>query len=383
MQVTTTRWERDTGWSQSLSEIGHPVHLQIFFASRDLIELPQSPWKDLLAAHPEALCLGCSTAGEISDSRVVDHSITVALIGFATVSVRSAIAPVSSGEDSRNAGAALARDLEAPGLRHVWVLCDGTTVNGTALIRGLREKLPASVQITGGLAGDGSRFESTCIVRGPEVRRRHVLGLGFYGDDLVVSHGFAGGWTPFGPKRLITHSVDNVLYTLDDQPALNLYKRYLGERSVDLPATGLLFPLQLLPDRTTETGTVRTILAIDEAQQSLTFAGDMPRGSYVRLMKASADELIEGADHAAAQSALPTTTEQPHFAFLVSCVGRRLVMGQRVDEEVEATLKRLQPGTKAIGFYSYGQISTGCPSPGCELHNQTMTLTLLAETLRK
>lgn len=383
MQVTTTRWERDTGWSQSLSEIGHAVHLQIFFGSRDLIELPQSPWRELLAAQPEALCLGCSTAGEISDSRMVDHSITAALIGFASSSVRSAIAPVVSGEDSQNAGVALASELDRPGLRHVWVLSDGTAVNGTALIRGLREKLSPSVQITGGLAGDGSRFESTCVVRGPEVRRRHVLGLGFYGDDLVVTHGFAGGWTPFGPKRLITHSVDNVLYTLDDQPALELYKRYLGERSIGLPATGLLFPLQLLPERSSEAGTVRTILAVDDSGQSLTFAGDMPLGSYVRLMKASADELIEGAERAATHSALPSGTEQPHFALLISCVGRRLVMGQRVDEEVEAALSRLQPGTKAVGFYSYGQISTGGLSPGCDLHNQTMTLTLLAERLQK
>lgn len=359
------------------------MHLQIFFSARDLIEVADSPWRDLLKAHPDALCVGCSTAGEISGEHVVDHSITAALVGFATTVVRSALAPVSCSEASQEAGVALADQLARPDLRHVWILSDGTTVNGTALIRGLREKLSSSIPLSGGLAADGARFESTCVVRGSEVRRGHVLGLGFYGDDLVVTHGFAGGWSPFGPKRRITGSAGNVLYTLDDQPALELYKRYLGERAGGLPATGLLFPLQLLPDRSFDNGTVRSILGIDEARQSLTFAGDMPIGRYVRLMRASADELIEGAERAANNSALPEGIPRPLLALLVSCVGRRWVMGQRVDEEVEAALARLPEGTKATGFYSYGQISTGASALDCDLHNQTMTLTVFAEKAQK
>jgi hypothetical protein len=176
---------------------------------------------------------------------------------------------------------------------------------------------------------------------------------------------------------LITKSSGNVLFELDGQPALTLYKRYLGERAIGLPATGLLFPLSLLPTRESETGLVRTILAIDEDRQSLTFAGDMPKGAYVRLMKAGCDALVGGAQTAASEAG---HTPSAGFAVLVSCVGRKLVMGQRVEEEVEVVRTELGPAIATVGFYSYGEI---CPSGiqhSCDLHNQTMTLTVFSES---
>lgn len=383
MHVTTTRWERETGWNQSLSEVGHPVDFVLFFSSRELIQAENSPWRELPAFFPQAVCAGCSTAGEIADRGVIDHSITAALVGFDTTRIRTAAIGVTCSGRSREAGASLGRELAHSQLRHVIVLSAGANVNGTALTRGLRETLPEAVHVTGGLAGDGARFQKTCAVLGKEVKYDHVLAIGFYGEELEVSYGFAGGWTPFGPKRLITRSEGNILYTLDDQEALGLYKRYLGERAGGLPATGMLFPLQLLADREFQDGAVRTILGIDEEHQSLTFAGDMPAGHYVRLMRASADALIDGAGIAATNCQVDGGTSGPHLAVLVSCVGRRLVMGQRIDEEVEAALDRLGPNTRAIGFYSYGEISPGGPSIGCDLHNQTMTLTVLAEKPRK
>ena len=213
------------------------------------------------------------------------------------------------------------------------------------------------------------------MVAGPSIAPGQVVAVGFYGAGLRARFGSAGGWEPFGPKRLITRAEGNVLYTLDDQPALELYKRYLGDRAAGLPATGLLFPLQILAGSEESSGLVRTILAVDEAAQSLTFAGDMPQGGYARLMKAGCDRLVYGAETAARQ----TGGEAMAFAVLVSCVGRKLVMGQRVEEEVEAVLQTLAPGVAAMGFYSYGEICPGGFSHGCELHNQTMTLTTFAE----
>jgi hypothetical protein len=257
------------------------------------------------------------------------------------------------------------------------VLSDGLTVNGTALAGGFWSTLPPEVGVSGGLAGDCTAFRQTLVGLGAQVAPQQIVALGFYGAHLQVRHGHGGGWTPFGPRRLVTHAEANVLYTLDDQPALELYKRYLGERARGLPATGLLFPLQLLGERNAGQGLVRTILAVDEAAQSLTFAGDIPVGHYVRLMRASSDALIAGAGEAGAAAAAGSGGDR--FAVLVSCVGRRLVLGQRVEDEIDAVRRALGGEIPSVGFYSYGELAPRGRPARCDLHNQTMTLTVFAE----
>lgn len=384
MHVTTTRWERDFGWRPSLSEIGHAVNCVLFFGSRETIEAPDSGWHAFRRQFPTATIAGCSTAGEIDDSHVVDHGLTAAALDFESTEVRASMVPIPSMQDSELAGTALGRALAAANLRHVLMLSDGTMVNGTALVRGVRAALPPEVHVTGGLAGDGPKFESTCVVLNDELRHGHVVALGLYGSDVSVAYGQAGGWVPFGPRRLITHSDGNVVYTIDDEPALALYKRYLGDLAGDLPAAGMLFPLQLLPEPDHEPGAVvRTFVGINDANQSVTFAGDMPQGHFVRLMRASADALIKGAGLVASHCHLPDDAPPAQFALLVSCVGRRLIMGQRATEELEAVVERLPQQATAIGFYSYGEISPGETSAASDLHNQTMTLTLFAEKSRK
>jgi hypothetical protein len=124
---------------------------------------------------------------------------------------------------------------------------------------------------------------------------------------------------------------------------------------------------------------VRTVLAVDEQRQSMTFAGDIPQGSRAQLMRANFDRLIQGASDAATLAgAARDVRDGETLAIAISCVGRRLVLGERTEEEVEATLDVLPPGSRQIGFYSYGEISPYAKGP-CDLHNQTMTLTTIAE----
>jgi hypothetical protein len=193
-----------------------------------------------------------------------------------------------------------------------------------------------------------------------------------------VGFGSLGGWDPFGPERLVTRSKGNILYEMDGRSALDLYKTYLGEHAQGLPATGLLFPLCL---RTSERPTpfVRTILGIDEEERSMTFAGDVPEGAYARLMKANFDRLIDGATGAARTSMEALGSSSPDLAILISCVGRKLVLKQRVEEEVEGVREVLGERPALTGFYSYGEISPFGPRTHCELHNQTMTITTFSE----
>jgi len=205
-----------------------------------------------------------------------------------------------------------------------------------------------------------------------------VTAVGCYGDNVRIGHGSKGGWDRFGPERRVTKSKGNILLELDGHPALQLYKEYLGDRAAGLPATGLLFPLALRADQSDSKSLVRTILAVNEDDQTLTFAGDIPEGSLAQLMKANFDRLVQGASEAATTTTLSSDGDACTLAIAISCVGRRLVLGERTEEETEATLEVLPKETQQIGFYSYGEISPYATG-ACDLHNQAMTLTALSK----
>jgi hypothetical protein len=311
------------------------------------------------------------------DAGVDDGSLAVAVARFERTSVALEVEPVtqsSSAEVGRNIGKRLldrSNDLAA-----VFVLSDGLDVNGSKLTQGLAAGTGGLAVITGGLAGDGSRFERTWVLVDGRPQVSHVTAIGLYGTALEVGYGSDGGWTVLGPERLITRSEGNVLMELDGRPALELYKSYLGERAVGLPATALLFPLAVRASGTIDGELVRTVLGVDEAQQSMTFAGDVPQGSTAQLMRGTTERLVDAAQAAAVSARLPGNA--PSLAVAVSCVGRRLYLGQRVEDELEAVMSGLGPNCGLVGFYSYGELSPVAVGT-CDLHNQTMTITVFRE----
>lgn len=380
MQLKTLTHRQGEGWLAPLpSDMDSPSTLVLAFGASAYAAAP-APFAELAAAFPRSVLVGCSTSGEIAGTEVSDASISLAVARFERTTLQRAMVEVSGPDDSRSAGAQLAARLPPEGLRAVFVLSDGLHVNGTALVEGLAGGLPAGVAITGGLAGDGSRFASTWVLDGAQPQDRRICAVGLYGDHVRVSHGCEGGWSDFGPARRITRSQGNVLYELDGQPALDLYKTYLGERADGLPGTALLFPLAIKRPGASGEALVRTILGIDEAARSMTFAGDMPEGAVARLMRTSNDRLIDSASHAAAQAARGLGGGKSPLVISVSCVGRRLVLGERTEEEVETVVDGSPPGAAHVGFYSYGEISPVLGGSGAsELHNQTMTVTVLDE----
>jgi hypothetical protein len=379
MKVEQRIWTEANGWKpDSASDLANSAQLVLMFGASQVLT-DKKHYPKVKETYPSAHILGCSTAGEIYGTEVLDDSLVTTAIYFEHTQIKTAHASLSETKNSLQAGEHLAKSLESAELVHVFVISDGIVVNGSDLVAGMVKHLPSGVAITGGLSGDGSRFERTFVCLDGQPEQGKIAAVGFYGDRLKVGYGSLGGWDPFGPERLVTLSRGNVLYELDGYSALDLYKRYLGESAQDLPASALLFPLSLRT-REGETGVVRTILGIDEKEQSMTFAGDVPEESYVRLMKANFDRLIDGATGAAKISYQAIGSSSPDLAILISCVGRKLVLKQRIEEEVEGVRDILGDRTVLTGFYSYGEISPFTPSAKCELHNQTMTITTFSET---
>ena len=372
-------WTEKSGWVPvPPGGFGASAQLVLVFAGTSLIQNPDKI-AEVRAAYPGARIIGCSTAGEICGTHVTDDSMAVTAVQFGHSTVEGTCIQIRAGESSFQSGERLAQSLESRGLRHVFVLSNGLNINGSDLVRGLTSVLPADVAVTGGLAGDGGRFQETPVLWDRSARLDTVAAVGLYGDKLRIGYGSLGGWDPFGPERLITRSQGNRLYEFDGKSALELYKKYLGEHAKGLPATGLLFPLSIRT-REGERGLVRTLLGIDETEQSMIFAGDIPEGAYARLMKANFDRLIDGAVGAAKTNQEMMENVPSELAILISCVGRKMVLRQRIEEEVEGVREVLGPQAVLTGFYSYGEISPHAPRSRCELHNQTMTITTLAES---
>jgi hypothetical protein len=375
MKLATFRY-LNGAWSRPFPDLDSERTMVLAFAAPSFEKRPEL-MIELAAAYPRAAMIGCSTAGEIDQTEIHDESITVAVVQFDRTRVRQAEARVAS-MSAYGAGVRIASELLTPELRAVLVLSPGTKVNGHELVTGLNARLPPRVIVTGGLAGDGDRFGRTWVAASGRIASDTVVAVGLYGDHVRVGHGSRGGWDAAGAERVVTRAQGNVLYALDDQPALALYKEHLGDRAAQLPESARMFPLSVRGAAEDGQGVLRAVVGVDEIAQSLTIAAEVPQGAHARLMRPSREELVLGAQGAGLAAALGRF-EGPVLCVAISCIGRRLLLGEHSGAETEATLESLPVGTAQVGFYSYGEIAPH-PSGRCDLHNQTMTLTVLGET---
>ncbi|MDP2737067.1 MAG: FIST C-terminal domain-containing protein [bacterium] len=382
MKIEQKKWTMKNGWKTFSSNLAaeSPELVLVFGGNAPLKD--KARFNEIRSWYPQAHIISASTAGEIIKTEVSDDTLVLTAIKFQKTTLQFAEVSITQAEESEEVGKKLAQALPKEGLVHAMIFSDGLFVNGTTLIKGLLSELPKNVSVTGGLVGDGSRFKETLVGLDKIPEQKKLICVGFYGPSIKIGYGSLGGWDSFGVARTVTKAKGNVLYELDNKPVLALYKEYLGELAKDLPASGLLFPLSLKikTDMGGEVEVVRTILAVDERAQSMTFAGDMPEGTVAQFMKANFDRLVDGASGAASMSIESLDKRTAELAILVSCVGRKLVLKDRIEEEIEAVQEKIGPQAAIIGFYSYGEISPTTPTERqCQLHNQTMTITTFRE----
>ena len=382
MYVQQLSWQERAGWRGGDVKAGG-ADLALYFGARQALA-SGSRYGELRAMFPSAHVFGCSTGGQILGSEIYDDRIAALAVRFSATKVRLVGEEVAGPEQSCACGEAIGRMLAADDLAGIFVLSDGLNVNGSKLVAGITRFIGKGVPITGGLAGDGSDFKESVVGADCPPQSHLVAAVGFYGSAVRFGHGSSGGWDIFGPPRCVTRSSGNILFELDGRPALDLYERYLGEEDVrGLPGTALLFPLQVRDPAKPEHEIVRTVLAVDREARSMTFAGDVPEGWHAQLLRGNCAHLAAGAAEAArqAQAGLNHGADGDGIAVLVSCIGRRLLMGQQTTDEVEAAAAELGSRMSRIGFYSYGEISPHAASGICELHNQTITVTTIAEAI--
>jgi hypothetical protein len=368
----------NNAWTDHASDLNaEKCQLALVFGSPECI-VQEKIHQYLVKTYPNANIVFSSTSGEIINDSVYDNSIAVTAIEFEKTRVGCVKTNISEHSNSFETGSYLIKQINESDLKCVFIISDGTLINGSDLVSGLNHDNYNKVPITGGLAGDDAKFEKTLIGLNDIPTQGNVVAIGFYGKDILIGHSSIGGWTEFGHERIITRSDKNTLYELDGKNALDLYKQYLGDYLKELPGSALLFPLSIRINGS-DKNLVRTILNIDEENKTMTFAGNLPEGSKVRLMKGNFDKLIGAGSKAAENSLVNLNGHDAGLALLISCVGRKLILQDRTDEEVEAAKEVLGENTTITGFYSHGEISPFDTGSQCELHNQTMTITTFAE----
>ncbi len=357
--------------------LGDKAQWVLAFGDRKLIE-DNSVFDEIRSIYPSAYIMGCSTAGEIQDNYITDGQLNLTAIHFEKSHAVFGKIEIIEGCNFYELGEKLAESIEKTDLKHVFLLTDGVNINGSKLVEGIKNIIGSNVPITGGLAGDGFDFAQTAVIANDYSRDKIIVYAAFYGK---IKSGCAacGGWDTFGIERVVTKSEDNILYEIDNKPALDIYKEYLGEKAKDLPGSGLRFPMSFRL-KNSQDSVIRTMLDIDEKNNSMIFRADIPQGSLCKLMKANNYTLVDAAKTAAESALKMLSLEKAELAVVVNCVGRRVVLKQRTEEEIENIRGILGDETVVTGYYSYGEIGPARENAECEMHNQTMTITLLSET---
>ncbi|WP_417556722.1 FIST signal transduction protein [Mesoflavibacter zeaxanthinifaciens] len=368
---------KNSDWKYIGQEIKLNAPLVMVLGNRYMLE-DANIYQDIKTLFPDGQIVFGSTCAEISSNDVNQQSITITAIEFekATFVIKTSNIK-NNNQDSYKVGQDLIQQLPKDNLKHVFVISEGSFVNGSKLTQGMNSVTQNNLLITGGLCGDDDRFEKTIAGYNENPKEGQLIAIGFYGDTLEVTFSIYGGWTPFGPERVVTKSDDNILFELDGQPALDLYKTYLGDKAKDLPGAALLYPLNVKV-QIDDQPIVRSILNIDETNNSVILAGDIPENAKVQLMMTNVDNIANASERAAKQ-AMNLRQNKPELAMLVSCIGRKLVLDQRVEEEVEEVIEVIGQDATISGFYSYGEIAPFDGEISCQLHNQTMTITLISE----
>lgn len=369
-----SNWEVNSG--NFNEEQKNSANVVFVFGVREAIK-EEERFQEIKEIYPNAKIVGCSTSGNIVAAEVSDCSITATAVYFEKSQVEISYKTFDENDNVEELSREIIEKLPKENLKHIFVLSDGLLINGSELVRGIN-KVTKDTTVTGGMAGDGAKFEETYVIADNKAQQSSIVAVGFYGENLHIGTGCFAGWSEFGASRTITKSKGNVLYEIDGEPALDLYKKYLGELAKELPNSGLRFPLSI-KEKEDSPEIIRTLLAVDHEEKTITYAGDVPEGYTARLMKADIDLLIDGAGKAA--EAIQKANENTALGLLVSCVGRKIVMDYLVDDELEEVQNILGENVKLTGFYSYGEIAPFKEEVlNCELHNQTMTLTVMYES---
>ncbi len=254
----------------------------------------------------------------------------------------------------------------------VVVVGSGLSLDGQALVEGVQDAAGKDLVMFGGLAGDDAKFEQTFSFNETELLDSGAVVLALDAEHISITGLATSGWAGLGADLTVTKSEGNIVYEIDKEPALEVYKKYLSVNDEDLPAIGIEYPLMIKRDD--DTTALRAVVGIDKEKQSLLFAGSVPQGSTVTFSSSLGFDVVETTKKHV-EEFYQSHTEADLF-ILFSCMARHLALGPLIAEEIKLASDKWK--APVLGFFTYGEIGTNV-NLSCDFYNQTFTLLLLKE----
>lgn len=361
----------DGSWSENFpKDMDSPKTIVLIFGN------DEQRVQEVIKAFPKSHIAGSSTFGEIYGGHVYDKTVSVSVIKFSDVKIKSVEVPFTDYAESYNTGVKVFQELNEDKLSGILVFTKGLVFNGDQFAKGINSKNNKNVLIGGGMAGD-PEVKDTWVISKQGKRTQAVVAVGFYGDNFQMMISTESGITPLGVERTVTKSDKNILYEVNHKPALEFYREFLGDNFKDLTKSAIQYPIAVSKDyKISQAELVRTPYTINEKDQSVTFTGEVPEGLQIRLMMAGSENMVSGSEKAAqdTKTRIKKAKGDPAFVLLVSCASRKMVMGEFTEEEIDMVQTVLgQKDYTISGYYAFGEI-VSAQGGTCVLQNQTINL---------
>jgi len=319
---------------------------------------------------------GVSTGGEILFDQQRDSILTQAGV-FVLTDLKPEVFDIHlvKREESttfafaQRLGKQVAQTIDNPNLI---LSTSGLDMDGQEMVNGMQSILGSEVKIFGGMAADDEKFKQTFVFTESNITDRGALALAFDRTKVELKGMVTSGWIGLGSEFIVNRSEGNVVYEINQEPALDLYMDYLNVSEEDLPGIGLEYPF-LLKKKGSE-DVIRAVMQIDGEKRSLVFAGSVPEGSTISFSTSPGFEIMENTRNRIMDfyQANPKTD----LMLLFSCVARHVALGPLISTEIKlASLKWKVP---LAGFFTFGEFGSNLGQI-CGFYNQTFTLALIRD----
>lgn len=381
MEIITNTYNQ--GWKKEFT-IDDDFDVAVLFFGND--DTAFSVIKD---KYKKAHIVGCTTSGEIDGNTFHEGSMCTVLKMHKT-RLKTVVIKDINYENSFDYGKrAMTQLIEEESflsekLNGVLLFTDGLNVNGAKVAEGIAS-INSIVKVAGGTAADNLAFERTHVFSHEKIGGA-LVALGFYGEDIVFELGSKSGVEPIGIEKKITHAENNVLYSLDGEPALDVYKKWFKNFSTDneLRASLLECPVEISSNFQKEEGLVRTPIDLNEKDGSIRYTGEIPQGKSLRMMRADIEGMVSASEEIVEETwgkiSKKDQNDNSILSLLVSCSGRKAVLKTEVEDEFFNANKNIKNKNSAqVGLYSYGEYNRVNEEKGVEFLNQTMTVVCIYE----
>lgn len=323
------------------------------------------------------LVFGCSTGSNFTDGEIEFSSIVVLLLDLDKKYFCVKLAASENGSIKDFAEEIAKTGLDAFSKPAFLIVSGGMAADGDEIVEGVENICGNDPTIFGGLAADSLKMIRTFVFTNDRLADHGLIALIFDEEKISLNGMAVGGWRPVGTDYIITGSNGNVLYSINNEPALQFISRYAGIKDFfgdNMANVTLSANFQLQLQRPGKHPVMRTPMYANPGDHSIVFAGSLPLGSKVRLSMLPGFDVIDTARKEFAEY----KKDQPEADALImfSCAGRQVSLGPYVSDEING-IKEIW-GAPMAGFFCFGEIGRVEKGKN-EFQNMTCSLAILKE----